>query len=206
MPLAKPPKILVRIVREGGQARPEFLSLVRYEIVAELGGKTSRPVPYDVVFRRHMDAAIVAPHYEREGERFVILRSCVRPPVALRGGAFDGNQWELPAGLIEADEDPRACAARELLEEIGAKVDVSELAPLGPVTLPAAGLIGERNHFFHVVVDPGALVTPSGDDSPLEEGGALLHVALREAIELLRRGAFPDAKTEIGLRRLAEIP
>ncbi|MBS3734770.1 MAG: NUDIX hydrolase [Phycisphaerae bacterium] len=33
--------------------------------------------------------------------------------------AVDERLWELPAGMLEADEDPADCAARELAEETG---------------------------------------------------------------------------------------
>ena len=91
------------------------------------------------------------------------------------------------------------------MEEIGAKVTPSALEPLGPATLPAAGVLAERNHFFHVVVDPALLVTPEGDQSPLEENGTVLGVSLDDALAALRDGDLPDAKTEIGLRRFAEL-
>src|SRR5437870_5418507 len=101
MALVRPPSVIVRVVGEKEpKARAGFLTLHHYEIVTERdGNKTSRPIDYDVVTRKYMDAAVMAAHYETNGNRFVILRSCVRPPVALRFG--DGNQWELPAGLIE---------------------------------------------------------------------------------------------------------
>lgn len=41
----------------------------------------------------------------------------------------DHNDWGLPGGKLEEDEhgDPRTCAARELLEETGVKVDPDDL-------------------------------------------------------------------------------
>src|SRR2546426_6604962 len=60
--------------------------------------------------------------------------------------AAGGYIWELPAGILDApDEPPRACAARELAEEAG--VEAGGLTPLRAVfTTPR--LCGERIHPF----------------------------------------------------------
>ncbi len=39
--------------------------------------------------------------------------------------------WELPGGIIDAGETPRACAARELLEETGQRIEPSRLSYRG---------------------------------------------------------------------------
>jgi 8-oxo-dGTP diphosphatase len=43
--------------------------------------------------------------------------------------------WELPGGMIDAGETPRACAARELLEETGQAIDPSALSYRGVTRL-----------------------------------------------------------------------
>jgi ADP-ribose pyrophosphatase len=66
-------------------------------------------------------------------------------------------------------------------------------------------MVGERHFYFHVEVDPARRVTPPEDGSPLERGAVIAAVPLDEAIELTRRGEIEDAKTEVALRRLAEL-
>ncbi len=42
-----------------------------------------------------------------------------------------GGLWEFPGGKIEPNEMPEAAAAREIAEELGAKLEPSALQPVG---------------------------------------------------------------------------
>lgn len=185
-----------------------FFDVRRLDLVARYpDGTESATFPYDVGSRAAIDAVVMAAHYVENGIRHVYLRSSIRPPCALRpvAPAHDGALWELPAGLIEPGEEPAACAARELAEELGFVVPASAMQPLGPWTFPAPGIIGERHVYFHVSVEPRSRTTPTEDGSALERAAAIFALPLSEAIEHCRRGAIPDAKTELALRRLAEL-
>jgi ADP-ribose pyrophosphatase len=46
---------------------------------------------------------------------------------------------------------------------------------------------------------------PSEDGSVLERNAAIVAVDLDDALNLARNGMIEDAKTELGLRRLAEM-
>jgi ADP-ribose pyrophosphatase len=206
--LPDPPKVELEIVRDRTDASSQgFLRVKRFDLVTRRGAATSAPFPYDVLDRKALDAAVMVAHHEEAGRIHVWLRSAVRPPVALRPiePKETGCLWELPAGLVEPGESPRAAAARELDEELGFRVDESVMQQLGGSTFPAPGFIGEIHFFFHVRVDPASRREPEGDGSPLEHDARIVPVPLDEALEACRQGAIRDAKTELALRRLAEI-
>jgi 8-oxo-dGTP pyrophosphatase MutT (NUDIX family) len=63
--------------------------------------------------------------------------------------ALGPNLWGFPAGHFEPGETPSACAYRELREEIGDAVDVTELRILGPIRDSFYGGVYEI-HLFHL--------------------------------------------------------
>ena len=212
--LPEPPAIRVVVVRdrsENAQATGGFFDVRRLELALRFpDGSESSPFPYDVGARRALDAVVIAAHFTASNhgrpQRYVFLRSAVRPPCALRTAPpeHDGSMWELPAGLIEPGETAVSAAARELEEELGFQMSEDELRPLGAWTFPAPGIIGERHLYYAVEVDPSARAAPTEDGSALERSAAILAVPVDEAIEHCRRGSIRDAKTELALRRLAE--
>jgi ADP-ribose pyrophosphatase len=176
-------------------------------------GTESEPFEYDVATRKSLDAAVIAAHFVDEGVRHVYLRSAVRPPCALVGlppehvgGLHLGGFWELPAGLIDPGEEPAGAAARELGEELGFAAEAGALRELGPWTVPVPGMIGERNFFYRVEVDPSTRTTPTEDGSPLERMAVIVAVPVSVALEHCRTGAIRDAKTELALHRLNDVP
>jgi ADP-ribose pyrophosphatase len=218
--LPTPPNVELEIVEERKAPATSFLrSVVRVCRTRDDEGKMSREFVYEEVDRASLDAVVIVPHLLRriEGrdERWVVLRSALRPPVVLRKKqrspilAPEGHSlWEVPAGLVEESdgqqEDIRQAAARELLEEAGFEVSCDQLIPLGPPSFPSPGVIAERHFFFHVEVNLEAQVAPLLDGSPLEEAGELVALPLRKALEAAADGRLADAKTELALRRIAE--
>jgi ADP-ribose pyrophosphatase len=191
-----------------GRALGGFLDVRRLQLVLQYpDGSSSAPFPYDVVARAALDAVVIAACYLDAGVPHVFLRSAVRPPCALRpiSPDHDGALWELPAGLVEPGEDPAVAAARELEEELGFVVSPAALRPLGAWTFPVPGMIGERHLFYVVDVDPAARSRPGEDGSALERGAAIVALPVADALEHCRRGDLRDAKTELALRRLAEV-
>ena len=206
MPLPDLPSVELEVVRDRtSEPGPRFLDVRRYDLVTVSAGKKSAVFTYDVLDRRALDACIMVAHHEVGGRVHVWMRSAIRPPVALRPiePRSDGLLWEVPAGLIEPGESPHAAAARELDEELGFRVE--KLETLGGWSVPAPGFIGELHHYFHVRVDPSTRTEPVGDGSPLEDAAVICAIPLDEALAACREGLVRDAKTELALRRLADV-
>lgn len=204
------PAIVVRIERDRStesRATGGFLDVRRLDLTATFpDGASSSPFAYDVATRKALDAVVLAAHFTERGVLHVFLRSAVRPPLAVRGipPFHDGSLWELPAGLIEPGEDPVDAAVRELGEELGFLPDPRSVRPLGEWTFPAPGIIAERHVYFAIEVDPTGRREPSEDGSALEREASIVSLPVSDALEHCRLGAIRDAKTELGLRRLAE--
>ena len=205
--LPEPPTVELETVSEARFGEGGFLSLRRMQIVAVRGPERSATFAYDLIDRRSLDASVMVAHHVIEGRVWVWLRTSLRPPLALRpdAAALGPVLWEVPAGLIEPGETPRAAAARELAEELGFAVGEDAMLELGPLSTPAPAFIGEFHHYFHVEVDPATRQEPEGDGSPVEAAAIVVSIPLDEALAACRRGDIRDAKTELSLRRLAEL-
>jgi ADP-ribose pyrophosphatase len=195
------------------------LRLVRRKLTASYpDGTRSAPFLYDEVDRTSIDAVVIAAYYrDAGGQAWVYLRSALRPPVVFRDAARSpcpeqdprSSIWELPAGIIESGEQTkdgvRRCAARELAEELGFRMDPKHLVELGPSSFPAPGFIAERHFYFAIEVTPDARAEPDLDGSALEVGGVVHALPLDAALAHCRDGRIVDAKTELALRRLKEL-
>ncbi len=215
-PLGARPRVRIEVVADRtatSRAAEGFIRVRRVDLVNHYeDGSTSRPYAYDCAERAAMDAVAIVLH---TADGRVCLRSSIRPPVAFRktyalpiDGTDDPTLFEIPAGLIEPDERGeeglRACSARETHEEVGLDVSPSSFSRLGPAVYLTPGLIAEKIHLLHALVDPREAKAPSLDGSPVEENARIEWVPLDEALAACRDGRIEDIKTELGLRRLAD--
>lgn len=211
------PDLELELVEDVSPAIPAgFLGLLRRRLrVRYPDGEHSAPFVYDELDRRAIDAVILAAHFRRDGQRWVYLRSALRPPLRFRdparsptGARESGALWELPAGLIEPGEQSGRgvleAGRRELWEELGFSARLSDLQPLGPPTWPCPGVMCERHFFLQLEVRPEERAEPGLDGSALERFGRVIALPLTDALALCRSGQIEDAKTELGLRRLAD--
>ena len=105
--------------------------------------------------------------------------------------AADQYLYEIPAGRLDAGEDPAHCAARELREETGCRARLIEFL-FTMFTTP--GFTDERIHVFMATgLDRGETAREADEFMTLEA------VTLSRALQLIEKGDIKDAKTALGI-------
>jgi 8-oxo-dGTP pyrophosphatase MutT (NUDIX family) len=102
--------------------------------------------------------------------------------------------WELPGGLVDADEEPADAAARELEEETGYRAgSVEQVAAFQPI--PG---IADAEHFVYVGTSPERL----GDPTDLSEAARVEWVPLESVPQMIEAGEIWSAGTLVALSRV----
>ncbi len=101
--------------------------------------------------------------------------------------------WELPAGTLDAEESPAACADRELKEEAG--YAAGRLDPLGAF-YTSPGICTERMHAYLATE-----LTSVGQDLEPTERIVVEPLAWDRVLEMARAGEIADGKTLVTLLR-----
>jgi ADP-ribose pyrophosphatase len=143
-----------------------------------------RTVTLDMV--RHPGSVVLLPMQD-EG-RIVLIRQYRY--------ALDRWIWELPAGSLDAGEDPAAAAARECEEEIGLIPGRVEFAG---AWYPTPGFCTEVMNYYRLA---GLRAPTPGDPQAHkdEDEDIRVHVfTIDEARAMVRRGDIVDLKTAWGL-------
>lgn len=94
---------------------------------------------------------------------------------------------ELPAGTLEAGEDPAVCAAREIREETG--FAAGKLEKIGEFYLAP----GYSTEFMIVYLARDLAYDPLEADA--DEFLTLEKIPVQQALEMAERGEIPDAKS-----------
>jgi ADP-ribose pyrophosphatase len=134
---------------------------------------------------RHPGAAAIVPVHE---DGSVTLVRQYRHAAA-------GYIWEIPAGKLDAGEEPASCAARELREEAG--LTAGELVRLGMI-FTAPGFCDERIHLFLA-----RQLTATAQQLDEDEVLSVSRIPLSQALDMIGSGAIQDAKTIAGLHHAA---
>lgn len=101
---------------------------------------------------------------------------------------------EIPAGTLEAGEDPALCAARELKEETG--YSAAEWKEIGKM-LPSPGFCTEQMHLYLAQNLTASAASPEEDESIQVE-----IIPFTDAIAKIERGEIIDAKSIVALMRI----
>ena len=98
---------------------------------------------------------------------------------------------EIPAGTLNAGEDPQLGAERELEEEIGVRAGKFEKLTEFYVS---PGFLTEKMHLF-LATD----LTPTKQNLEIDEILSVERYSFPDLLEMIRRGEIEDAKTIIGI-------
>ena len=105
--------------------------------------------------------------------------------------AAEGYLYEIPAGRLNAGENPRDCALRELKEETGCSAERMEQL-FTMYTTP--GFTDEKIHLFMATG-----LTTGETKHEADEFLELQPMLLSQALQMVETGEIQDAKTALGL-------
>jgi ADP-ribose pyrophosphatase len=123
------------------------------------------------------------------GESIILIKQF---RYAAARGDLDGFLWEVPAGMVDADEEPMETAKRELLEEIG--VEGEDFTPLISFFL-SPGALDERFYLFQTNVPDSVNISPVGGNPYEHENLKIQKFRKYEIFEMIKKCRIVDAKT-----------
>ena len=135
--------------------------------------------------------------FDRAAKKYLLARQ-YRYPTAKRGEPI---MIEVPAGMIEKGETPAEAAHREILEEMGCKMET--LTSLGAFW-SSPGLITERIHLFYGETGAGLYATEGGGTDPGEDI-EVVRMSQSELDEFIGSATCIDAKLWICYLRTNQI-
>jgi ADP-ribose pyrophosphatase len=88
----------------------------------------------------------------------IIARDTPGGPEMIAIQRRDSGQWAIPGGMADGDEEPHTTAARELHEETGVEIDMSD------AQLVYRGYVDDRRNTDHAWMETTALLRRIADD------------------------------------------
>lgn len=149
-----------------------------------LQGPNKREFEHQVI--RHPGAAVIVPQLDQD--LFVLVRQ-FRSPIKK-------VLWEFPAGTLESNESPLACAKREIAEETGYEAKRwKKLARF----YPEPGISTELMHLY-LACD----LKPAPRELDMDEFLERKVLSFQRLREMILNGTIEDAKTMLGFFYLCE--
>jgi ADP-ribose pyrophosphatase len=139
------------------------------------------------------DAAAVLLH-NTDDDTILLVRQFRAPLIR------HGEPWnlEIVAGKVDKGETPEQAARREVLEEVGHRLN--DLQPITEM-YPSSGILSEKVTLFFATIDSTTKVESGGGDE--SEDLELVSLPLQEALTQAQTAQLKDAKTLITLLWLA---
>ena len=168
----------------------DFFKIVRGRIKHELFDASTIEVDR-LCFERGDSVAILI--YEKDTDSLLFTNQFRYPTTKEKTG------WilELTAGSIESDEDATERVKKEVMEEIGYRIDEVEFINSFFVS---PGGTSERILLYYSEVDSTKKVCDGGGEKYENEDIQLVKLKTTEAFKKLKNNQFRDAKTIIGLQ------
>ncbi len=186
----------VRFRARDDAPEPSFLNLTCY---ADARDGSVR----DLVHRPHRTIDVV-PHFEVEGDPFVLARmSYPRPILGVLPRALDeshppGYVTE-PLNVLQTDK-PEGRTVEEALVDL-ASIDASQIRAFAPGTTyyPSPGGLEEEVRSVFVEVEPVFVEEPIGDLSGFSTSGRVRAIEARQLLRAAQVGGLPDARLELNV-------
>ncbi len=170
-----------QVIRSEYLYRGRILKLRLDEV--RLDGKPGHVTVREIV--EHRGAAVIIPLDDRD--RVLMVRQY--------RAAAARDMLEVPAGTLNEGEDPAACAMRELKEETG--YQAGQWEPLGYI-YSSPGFSTEKMYLYVARQLTETQASPEEDEAITVEW-----VNLKDALDKIESGEIVDAKTIVGLLRVA---
>ena len=151
---------------------------------------TSESIETKRIVIRHSGASAILPITD-DGN--IVLIKQFRYPI-------DAVTIEVPAGKLEADEDPVLCASRECEEEAHVKPEKIEHV------MSIHNCLGYSDEVIHLYLGYGCQYIKNPLPKDIDETFEILYYTKKEVLALLQRHEITDAKSIILLQHYLTLP
>jgi len=135
-------------------------------------------------------AAIVL--YNQEKHSIVLIRQFRAPVYHADENPFI---YEIPAGVLEHDEDAKTTIVRETLEETGYQIENPQLIK---TIFLSPGILDEKIHLFFATVSDSQKINSGGGLDTEKEFLEVHEISTGEVFNMISDARIEDAKTIIG--------